>query len=108
MTYLKLFKRVTLCSVLVVLCAGMAMPASAVTVTSQIDAAPSTSGERYLRGEFIRLTEGRKLVTSVGTFDIPANAEVIDHREKSDEVPASAVQVVLKFRNDYLIEVTIY
>lgn len=108
MTFLKLFNRVTLCSVLLVICAGMAMPASAVTVTSRIDAAPSASGERYLRGEFIRLTDGRKLVTSVGTFDIPVGAEVIDRREESDEVPVSTTQVTLKFRNDYLIEVTIY
>jgi hypothetical protein len=88
---------------------GTTLSASAMTaVAPAVNATSSVSGERHLRGEFIRLSKDRELVTSVGTFDVPADAKVIDHRKKGDESSAQKPQVTLKFRNDHLIEVTIY
>lgn len=109
MIYRNLCHRIFLCSLLTIAMVGTAMSASAMTLVSPaVGASASVSGERHLRGEFIRLSKDRELITSVGRFDVPANAKVIDHREKGDGPSAQTPQVSLKFRNDYLIEVTIY
>jgi hypothetical protein len=109
MIYRNLSHRIFLCSVLTIAMGGAAMSASAVTAVSEAAGAnASVSGERQLRGDFIRLSDNRELVTSVGTFDVPANVRIIDHRKKDDELSAQTPLAALKFRNDSLIEVTIY
>lgn len=109
MIYRKPCHRIFLCLVLSIAMGGTTMLARAMTpVSPAIGASASVSGERQLRGEFIRLSEDRVLVSSVGAFDVPATAKVIDQREDGNELSAQKPQVSLKFRNDYLIEVTIY
>jgi hypothetical protein len=103
------FKRMLFCSACFVALGLSSSGLRAVTlVTPVTEASPSVSGERFLRGDLIEYSNDRKLITSVGVFDVPATAQVRDQREKSQQGSESKSEVMLKFRNDYLVEVTIY
>ncbi|EAZ99346.1 hypothetical protein [Marinobacter sp. ELB17] len=102
-------KRMLFCSACLVGLGFLSSGVGAVTTITSVTEAPSSvSGERFLRGDLIEYSNDRKLITSVGVFEVPAAAKVRDQREKSQPVSESKSEVMLKFRNDYLIEVTIY
>lgn len=102
-------KRMSLCLILFsLLCGGLSTSATAVTLSAPASANSMASDERQLRGDFLGFSDDGKLVTSVGTFTVPASAEVIDRRESGSEKSAQKAQVAMKFKGDSLVEITIY
>lgn len=102
-------KRMSLCLVLFsVLCAGFSASATAVTLSAPASTNSTVSDERQLRGDFLGFSDDGSLLTSVGTFTVPATAEVNDRRESGSEKSTQKAQVAMKFKGDLLVEITIY
>ncbi len=78
----------------------------AMTPTSSIDAPEEQSLYRVLRGEIRSYdSSARTLESSLGQFQIPSAASVLDRVNAGNYEGAN---VTLKFRSDVLVEVVIY
>ncbi|MFT5084286.1 MAG: hypothetical protein ACI9Y1_002340 [Lentisphaeria bacterium] len=91
-------------AIFAVLCLSTASVRAMTTEGSVSGDRPAVGNERILHGDFVALGSDRKLATSVGRYNLPDAASIIDRRNNTD----GQAKVTIRFRGDLIVEVTIY